>query len=129
MSANASSSTQQSADSCKTAEEYPASTIPDLSGCMYSRLTCIWNNPEVLKVMSPDVPIVKFLAEVAEPEYSPLPVCKPGESTTLYSAHMRVASAAQSRLEADWLAALEAREEQLADWKRWCITYKKIENG
>ncbi|ESK86259.1 hypothetical protein Moror_16621 [Moniliophthora roreri MCA 2997] len=108
MSANASSSTQQSADSYKTAEEYPASTIPDLSGY---------------------VPIVKFLAEVAEPEYSPLPVCKPGESTTLYSAHMRVASAAQSRLEADWLAALEAREEQLADWKQWCITYKKIENG
>uniref|UniRef100_A0A0W0G0T3 Uncharacterized protein n=1 Tax=Moniliophthora roreri TaxID=221103 RepID=A0A0W0G0T3_MONRR len=73
MSADASSSTQQSTDSYKTMEEYPASTIPDLGGHMYSRLTHTWDNPEVLKAMSLDMPIVEFPAEVAEPEFPLLP--------------------------------------------------------
>ncbi|ESK91224.1 hypothetical protein Moror_2903 [Moniliophthora roreri MCA 2997] len=77
MSADASSSTQQSTDSYKTMEEYPASTIPDLGGHMYSRLTHTWDNPEVLKAMSLDMPIVEFPAEVAEPEFPLLPVRKP----------------------------------------------------
>uniref|UniRef100_A0A0W0EVU2 Uncharacterized protein n=1 Tax=Moniliophthora roreri TaxID=221103 RepID=A0A0W0EVU2_MONRR len=76
MSANASSSTQPSADSYKTAEEYPASTISDLGGHTYPRLICTWNDPEVLKAMSLDMPIVKFPAKVPEPEFPPLPVCK-----------------------------------------------------
>ncbi|ESK88470.1 hypothetical protein Moror_14706 [Moniliophthora roreri MCA 2997] len=108
MLANTSSSTQQSTDSYKTMKEYSASAIPDLSGHMYPQLTHIWNDPEVLKAMSLDMPIVKFPAEVPEPKFPPLPICKPGESTTLYLAHMKVASAAWSQLEADWLATLEA---------------------
>ncbi|ESK81269.1 hypothetical protein Moror_8476 [Moniliophthora roreri MCA 2997] len=66
MSANASSSTQPSADSYKTAEEYPASTISDLGGHTYPRLICTWNDPEVLKAMSLDMPIVKFPAKLEE---------------------------------------------------------------
>ncbi|ESK81462.1 hypothetical protein Moror_15804 [Moniliophthora roreri MCA 2997] len=114
MSADTSSSTQQSTDSYKTMEEYPASTIPDLSGHTYPWLTRTWNNPEVLKVMSLDMLIVEFPAKIPEP---PLPIHKPGKSATLHSAHMKVASALWSQLEADWLATLEAQEEQLADWK------------
>ncbi|ESK97596.1 hypothetical protein Moror_17458 [Moniliophthora roreri MCA 2997] len=129
MSAEASSSTQISTNSYKTAEEYPASDIPDLGGHTYPQLTRIWNNPEVLRAMSLDMPTVKFPAEVPEPEYSPLPVCKPGESATLHSARMRVANAAQSQIEEEWLTAVEAQEEQLTDWKQWWVAYEEIENS
>ncbi|ESK82087.1 hypothetical protein Moror_3527 [Moniliophthora roreri MCA 2997] len=106
MSAEASSSTQQSTDSYKTVEEYSASSIPDLGDYTYPQLTHIWNNLEVLKAMSLEMPIIKFLAEVSEPEYPPLPIYKP-----------------------DWLATLEAWEEQLAKWKWWQVAYEEIENG
>ncbi|ESK85621.1 hypothetical protein Moror_9975 [Moniliophthora roreri MCA 2997] len=98
MSAEASSSTQISTDSYKTTEDYPTSDIPDLGSHTYPRLTHTWKDPEVLKAMALEMPILKFLAKVLEPEYPPLPVCKPSESATLHS-------------------ALEAQEEQLAEWK------------
>uniref|UniRef100_A0A0W0FP58 Uncharacterized protein n=1 Tax=Moniliophthora roreri TaxID=221103 RepID=A0A0W0FP58_MONRR len=69
MSAKASSSTQISANSYKTTEEYPASDISDLGGRTYSRPTHTWKDPEVLKAMAPEMPIIKFLAKVLEPEY------------------------------------------------------------
>ncbi|ESK82513.1 hypothetical protein Moror_14397 [Moniliophthora roreri MCA 2997] len=109
MSADASSSTQVSAKSYKTAEEYPTSDIPDLGGHTYPWLTRTWNDPEFLKAMSLDMPIIEFPAEVLEPEYPPLPVHKPGESATLH-------------------LALEAQKEQLTEWKQWQVAYEEIKN-
>ncbi|ESK80842.1 hypothetical protein Moror_15437 [Moniliophthora roreri MCA 2997] len=103
MLAKASSSTQISADSYKTAEEYPASNISDLGSHTYPWLTHTWNNPEVLRTMSLNMPTVEFLAKVPEPKYPPLPVCKPSE--------------------------MEAWEEQLTEWKQWWVAYEEIENG
>uniref|UniRef100_A0A0W0G0G6 Uncharacterized protein n=1 Tax=Moniliophthora roreri TaxID=221103 RepID=A0A0W0G0G6_MONRR len=117
MLAKASSSTQISADSYKTAEEYPASNISDLGGHTYPWLTHTWNNPEVLRTMSLNMPTVEFLAKVPEPKYPPLPVCKPSESATLHSAHTGV------------LTTVEAWEEQLTEWKQWWVAYEEIENG
>ncbi|ESK88325.1 hypothetical protein Moror_14824 [Moniliophthora roreri MCA 2997] len=106
MLAEASSSAQASSDTYKTTEEYSASSIPDLSRHMYPQLTCNWEDPEVLKAMSSDMLIVKFPAGVSEPEYPSLPVCKP-----------------------DWLATVEAQEEQLTEWKQWWVAYEEIKNG
>ncbi|ESK83180.1 hypothetical protein Moror_14975 [Moniliophthora roreri MCA 2997] len=103
MSAEASSSTQISADSYKTAEEYPASDIPDLGSHTYPQPTCTWKDPEVLRAMAPEMPIIEFPAEVLEPGYPPLPVCKLGE--------------------------MEAWEEQLTEWKQWRVAYEEIKNG
>uniref|UniRef100_A0A0W0F2J3 Uncharacterized protein n=1 Tax=Moniliophthora roreri TaxID=221103 RepID=A0A0W0F2J3_MONRR len=115
MLAEASSSAQTSSDTYKTTEEYSASSIPDLSRHMYSQPTHNWKDPEVLKAMSSDMLIVKFPAEVSEPEYPSLPVCKPDESATLYLAY--------------WLATVEAQEEQLTEWKQWQVAYEEIKNG
>ncbi|ESK81352.1 hypothetical protein Moror_16701, partial [Moniliophthora roreri MCA 2997] len=89
MLAEASSSMQVSADSYKTAEEYSTSDIPNLSGYTYPRPTCTFNNPEVLKVMFPEMPVVEFLAEVLEPNYPSPPPKKPGKSTTVFLARMK----------------------------------------
>uniref|UniRef100_A0A0W0FJJ4 Uncharacterized protein n=1 Tax=Moniliophthora roreri TaxID=221103 RepID=A0A0W0FJJ4_MONRR len=129
MLAKASSNTQISTDSYKTTEDYPASNIPDLGSCTYPQPTHTWKDPEVLKAMAPEMPILEFPAEVLEPEYPPLPVCKPGESATLYLVHTRVANSAWSRIEEEWLAMVEAQEEQLAEWKQWQVAYKRIEDG
>ncbi|ESK81557.1 hypothetical protein Moror_5100 [Moniliophthora roreri MCA 2997] len=107
MLAEASSNTQISADSYKTAEDYPASDIPDLGGRTYPQPTCTWKDPEVLKAMALEMPILEFPAKVLEPEYPPLPVHKPSKSATLY-------------------LALEAQKEQLAEWKQ-CLQAKKEE--
>uniref|UniRef100_A0A0W0FEF8 Uncharacterized protein n=1 Tax=Moniliophthora roreri TaxID=221103 RepID=A0A0W0FEF8_MONRR len=103
MSAEASSSTQVSADSYKTAESYPASDIPNLGSHTYSRPTRTWKDPEVHRAMAPEMPILEFPAEVLEPKYPPLPE--------------------------EWLAAVEAQEEQLAEWKQWQVAYEGIEDG
>ncbi|ESK81114.1 hypothetical protein Moror_6026 [Moniliophthora roreri MCA 2997] len=129
MSAEASSNTQISADSYKTVEDYPASDLPDLGGHSYPWPTRTWKDPEVLKAMALEMPILEFLAEVLEPEYPPFPVRKPGKSATLYSVRMRVANSAQSRIEEEWLATVEAWEKQLAEWKQWQVAYEGIEDG
>uniref|UniRef100_A0A0W0FHG9 Uncharacterized protein n=1 Tax=Moniliophthora roreri TaxID=221103 RepID=A0A0W0FHG9_MONRR len=128
MLAEASSNTQISADSYKTAEDYPASDIPDLGGRTYPQLTCTWKDPEVLKAMALEMPILEFPAKVLEPEYPPLPVHKPSKSATLYLACMRVANSAWSQIEKEWLAAVEAQKEQLAEWKQWWVAYEGIED-
>ncbi|ESK82110.1 hypothetical protein Moror_3500 [Moniliophthora roreri MCA 2997] len=78
--------------------------------------------------MAPEMPIIEFLAEVLESEYPPLPVHKPSKSDTLHSAHMRVANSAWSQIKKEWLAAVEAQEEQLTEWKQWWVAYEEIEN-
>uniref|UniRef100_A0A0W0FMZ6 Uncharacterized protein n=1 Tax=Moniliophthora roreri TaxID=221103 RepID=A0A0W0FMZ6_MONRR len=76
---NISSNTQVSADSYKTTENYPTSDISDLGGCTYPQPTRIWKDPEVLKAMALEMPILEFPAEVLEPEYPPFPVHKPSK--------------------------------------------------
>uniref|UniRef100_A0A0W0GEZ7 Uncharacterized protein n=1 Tax=Moniliophthora roreri TaxID=221103 RepID=A0A0W0GEZ7_MONRR len=94
-------------------EEYSTSDIPDLDGCTYPQLTCTWNNPEP-RSLNPNTP--------------PLPVYKSGKSATLHSACTRVANSAQSRIEKEWLTAVEAWEEQLTEWKQWQVAYEEIKD-